>query len=500
MNNVGKMAYNVEGTIVKDTVGASIVRVITESLYDKPIVVFREYVQNSVDSFLGIEGGEISDLAVNIWIQDDNLFFLDNGKGIAKEEFFGKMRSIGRSGKSKIGNLGYKGIGRLSGMAYCQTLSFINILDYQHKVYAKYQIDVEKYKSIQKEPNFGQTSIDELMDRIGILDENYSSTELNGILSAHDSMFKQRNSGFLVVLKGISKVLQNAISAKDFTNQLRWLLPVPFEGELAAKDPIKSLSNEPFFDSIDIVPARAFPIFFESKQLTRPLDQNMLRSERLYLCEFDRYAVCMHSFSNRKIEMKKDNPFSGIRIYIDNVLLCDEEELIPVLQQYGYLSHSTYETIQSVRGIGAMIFIVDKINISANARRTFIDITDQDAIDFLELLGSFVERIYQTRYALSNYRNAREKNDKDSEKLERLKIRAQEALNELAQQKIEVAEPEEKPKEFSALSKTEQKRIVKARISKRLNEMLNQYLLQTNEFDPDTCFDDFATWFRSKND
>lgn len=33
-------------------VGTGILSVITESLYDNPIVVFREYVQNSVDSIL----------------------------------------------------------------------------------------------------------------------------------------------------------------------------------------------------------------------------------------------------------------------------------------------------------------------------------------------------------------------------------------------------------------------------------------------------------------
>ena len=33
-------------------VGAGILNIITESLYDNPIVVFREYVQNSMDSLL----------------------------------------------------------------------------------------------------------------------------------------------------------------------------------------------------------------------------------------------------------------------------------------------------------------------------------------------------------------------------------------------------------------------------------------------------------------
>ena len=36
---------------IKNKVGAGILNAITESLYDNPIVVFREYVQNSVDAF-----------------------------------------------------------------------------------------------------------------------------------------------------------------------------------------------------------------------------------------------------------------------------------------------------------------------------------------------------------------------------------------------------------------------------------------------------------------
>ena len=34
---------------MRGSVGASIVEIITESLYDKPIVIFREYVQNSAE-------------------------------------------------------------------------------------------------------------------------------------------------------------------------------------------------------------------------------------------------------------------------------------------------------------------------------------------------------------------------------------------------------------------------------------------------------------------
>ena len=103
----------------QSTVGASILNIITESLYDKPIVVFREYVQNSVDSFSSVDTDTTHLLTSKIWESNKNLYFLDNGSGIPEKEFINRMKSIAFSTKIKAKNLGYKGIGRLSGISYC---------------------------------------------------------------------------------------------------------------------------------------------------------------------------------------------------------------------------------------------------------------------------------------------------------------------------------------------------------------------------------------------
>ena len=46
--------------------------------------------------------------------------FLDNGKGIKTDDFCNEMIKIGNSSKKRTKNLGYKGIGRLSGVPYCK--------------------------------------------------------------------------------------------------------------------------------------------------------------------------------------------------------------------------------------------------------------------------------------------------------------------------------------------------------------------------------------------
>lgn len=99
-------------------VGAGILNIITESLYDNPIVVFSEYVQNSIDSILKNKVNR-DKCEIRIWLNDNNLFFLDNGMGIEASKFKEEMLKVGASSKKKQSNLGYKGIGRLSGVPYC---------------------------------------------------------------------------------------------------------------------------------------------------------------------------------------------------------------------------------------------------------------------------------------------------------------------------------------------------------------------------------------------
>lgn len=486
---------------MKGTVGASIVSIITESLYDKPIVVFREYIQNAADALdkaNAIENSE--DYSAQIWADGDNLFFLDNGTGIKSDKFKEKMTRIADSGKNKVENIGYKGIGRLSGIPYCKKLCFINIIDYANCKFQEFIIDGEKYADIRKSEEYNDLDFDTLMFRIGTLLEN-SAKNIGNLIGGHSDLFAKRNTGFLVVLEDITTVLRNVMEDEQFLDDLGWLLPVPFKPELVSPAINENTGYELFSElaqPIDsslntAIPAKSFRIYYNGERIYRPITCDMLRT---YLCQsnFAQYAICVHTFSNKKIELNRKNPFSGIRIYIDNMLLCDENELIPALHQYGLTRHGTYELIQSVRGIGAMIYIIDKVNISANARRTFIDVTDEDSFRFLALIGEFVNSIYQARYALSGYNSAKLKDENDQDKLNDYRKTAQKALEILAKREVELEDKYKEPADFSSLVITEQKRIIKNTISKEINTCIKKYLSQTADFNPETCFKDFKTW------
>ncbi|MEY8261726.1 ATP-binding protein [Oscillospiraceae bacterium 50-60] len=491
---------------MRGNVGAGIVEIITESLYDKPIVIFREYVQNSVDSITKANHDNMTaDLSIRIWKEQDTLYFLDNGTGIPRKNFAEKMGRIAGSDKTRRENIGYKGIGRLSGISYCGRLRFINILDYSQDMFQTYTIDCEKYAQMRKGDSLNNLDFPELMEQIATMDDQPEIAEISELLNRHRDMFREQKTGFLVILENITKVLSLVLNDANFQEELRWLLPVPFQDELlSAKEGdeselhllFHSLGSEVAFPNVPYVAADSFQITYNGTLLYRPIGRDMLRE---FTCRVDleQYAVCVHNFSNSNIVINRKNPFSGIRLYLDNILLCDETEIIPALQQFGMLPHPVNETIQTVRGIGAIIYIVDKVALSANARRTFIDVTDDDSFRFLQLIGEFVEDVYQARYALSNYNSARKKQEATRENLEILGDKARNALIRLARQKIDLEDEPIDQRDFSELSLPEKKRLVKSKISKDLSQRVKRYVEQTTEFQLDSCLEDFITWLNA---
>lgn len=479
-------------------VGAGILNIITESLYDKPIVVFREYVQNSVDSFQKLESTVSSDkLFSKIWLENNNLYFLDNGIGISKNEFYKKMIKIADSEKKRVENIGYKGIGRLSGLPYCDRLYFVNICSYKNDIFQKYLIDGVRYKQMKSQ--LSDYDFDDLMKEIGTYKEVVSGDELleiKSIVGLYKDMFVNQDTGFLVVLENIGKVLKQTIMGDDFYKELGWLLPVKFKDELLNSDLQQLFRDltEPL-PQTNIIPAKAYNIYFNNVVIERPISRDMLRD---YTCKTSlKYAIGFHSFYQDRIAITRGNEFSGIKLYLDNILLCDESELIPILHRYGLVGHSVNELIQSVKGMGAIIYITDKVSISANARRTFIEITDDDAYEFLKLLAEFINNIYDARYALSKYYTAVNAMEQSQDNLEQLRATAVLHLQKLARDEIIIEVEDNSPTGFEDLNDTEKKQIIKKKLTKDMNVRIKEYLSQTVVFDYENATRDFLTWLLS---
>lgn len=103
---------------------------LTAGMYSSPKDLYREYIQNSVDAIdQAIAAGFINHQQAKIMIHIDKqnrvITLEDNGIGIDTENAVKKLTDIGNSNKVYSVNRGFRGIGRLAGLSYCDKLSFV---------------------------------------------------------------------------------------------------------------------------------------------------------------------------------------------------------------------------------------------------------------------------------------------------------------------------------------------------------------------------------------
>lgn len=102
---------------------------LTTGMYSEPESCYREYIQNAVDSIdEAIAQGILNadDCRIEIIVDSDHrsISVKDNGTGIKKASAKSTLLDIGNSTKLHTSNRGFRGIGRLGGLSYCEKLSF----------------------------------------------------------------------------------------------------------------------------------------------------------------------------------------------------------------------------------------------------------------------------------------------------------------------------------------------------------------------------------------
>ena len=106
-------------------IGKHTFETLTTGMYSDPLDCLREYVQNSVDSIE--EGGKLRDGRIDFSIDPaGSLTVKDNGLGISSAVAASTLQNVGRSDKQERSgrSRGFRGIGRLGGLAYCERLIF----------------------------------------------------------------------------------------------------------------------------------------------------------------------------------------------------------------------------------------------------------------------------------------------------------------------------------------------------------------------------------------
>lgn len=198
-------------------VGKYTLESLTTGMYSDPKIVYREYIQNSVDSLenaveLGII--ERQSMRIDIIVSEENacISIRDNGTGIPSREAQSTLMNVGNSKKRNSNNRGFRGIGRLGGMSYCDTLVFSTSYEGE-KCKTIVSFDCKKLKELLVPGQYEDLSLAAVLEKITSIE----------IISE-----KPEKHYFLVEMKEVSGAsdLLNIDAAKSYISQVA---PLPYQ-------------------------------------------------------------------------------------------------------------------------------------------------------------------------------------------------------------------------------------------------------------------------------
>lgn len=213
------------------TVGKNILENLTTGMYSDSKVIFREYIQNACDQIdLAIEKGILSsdEGVIDVFINATERYISikDNATGIRERDFTENLGDIANSNKEIGKNKGFRGIGRLCGLAYCKLLKFTT--SYEGENIKSIMIcDAEKMRSMLADKK--KYTLNEIWDAI--------VTYSNAPEEASEHYFE-------VEMSQINKENTELLDEKKVRNYLSFVAPVPYNKNFLLRGKIYNHAKE----------------------------------------------------------------------------------------------------------------------------------------------------------------------------------------------------------------------------------------------------------------
>ena len=211
------------------TIGKDILELLSSSMYIDPMTIYREYIQNaadSIDACRQMHPELVAQGKVDILIDSDARIvkITDNGAGIPSEEFSERLLAFGASSKRGTHARGFRGVGRLAGIGYCQELIFRSRAIGETAV-SELRWDCRKLKSILRAAH----SKDDLTSAV---------MQVVSVRSLRTETYKEK-CFFEVELRGIVRHRNDQLLSESAVGSyLAQVGPVPFEEDFKFRDKV----------------------------------------------------------------------------------------------------------------------------------------------------------------------------------------------------------------------------------------------------------------------
>ena len=114
--------------------GGDILGLITSGMYNNPLVIYREYIQNVADSIASSGMRDNGRVEITIDPVRLELSIRDNGTGLTFSQAKRDLIPVAKSRKERQRHRGFRGIGRLSGLAFGNFVEFLTRCDARSQV------------------------------------------------------------------------------------------------------------------------------------------------------------------------------------------------------------------------------------------------------------------------------------------------------------------------------------------------------------------------------
>lgn len=215
----------------KPLIGKNVIETLTLGMYEDARFIFREYVQNAADQIdAAVEEGILkhkdnADIQITIDEVKRRICIEDNATGIRSDLILRFLGDVAKSEKDVAHRKGFRGIGRLGGLGYCEKLVFET--------------------SYKGEPLKSVMTLDaKLLKKI--ITDRKDQTDAAGVISIITSISKSKESSdahyFKVCLEAVTNDF--ILDIDEVSKYLTIVAPLPFNSEFSFAKEINNYFKE----------------------------------------------------------------------------------------------------------------------------------------------------------------------------------------------------------------------------------------------------------------
>ena len=406
------------------TVGKNILDNLTTGMYSDSKVIYREYIQNSCDQIdLAIKLGILSseDGYVDIYIDKRKRYISikDNATGVKNANFIEDVGDIANSNKEIGKNKGFRGIGRLCGLAYCKTLKFAtSYLGEDTK--SIMTCDAQKMRAMLVENK--KYTLDEIWDTI----ITYST-------EAED----KSNHYFEVEMFDINKENTDLLDVTKVHEYLNFVVPVPYKNTFILRSQIYNYANSIGYHIDEYcIRVNGSQIFKEyTTKLKETSGSSLKNYDEISRLEFKDFrdssgnliAWMWIGLSRFEKQIPSINHMRGLRLRSENIQLGNDDTLQPLFKE----PRGNYYFVGEV-------FAASR-NLIPNSQRNYFN-ENETRVLFEDLLRTyFIDVLHKLYYEANRVKNDYKRQEEYLSKVAEYKKKAQEQgfVNEEERQKLQ---------------------------------------------------------------